>query len=165
MGPHLRFSEPTVWNYTYDGGSNLTAVDLNGVSWRGYVYVAGGLSAATDAAGNLIESHTYNDDGYAISSVGPSGDVSSLGYAFGTGGTYTTDGGLQETEDTAQTTWTSGAVTTSTIRFIAGRPLARNPKHSARRIRGRKTAATERPVLRSPHSSRTVGDLSRGRTE
>ena len=113
--------QANVWNYTYDGNANLTTVDLNGTTWRTYAYVSGGLSAAHDAAGNLIESHTYDSDGYAISSVGPSGDISGVSYGFGNGGTYASDGGYPENEDTVQTTWTSGTVTTSTIRFIAGR--------------------------------------------
>src|SRR5260221_79948 len=109
------------WSYSYDGTSNLTSVDLNGTTWRTYTY-AGALSAAYDAAGNLLESHTYNGSGLAITSVGPGGDdVSSVGYAFGTSSSYASDGGQLENEDLVQTSWTSGAVSTSTIRFIAGR--------------------------------------------
>ena len=111
-----------VWNYTYDNNSNLTSVDLNGTTWRTYTYASGGLSAAYDGAGNLIESHAYDGNGNAISSIsGSSDDVSGISYAFGSGVTYTTDGGMQLVEDLVQTSWASGIVTTSTIRFIAGR--------------------------------------------
>jgi len=75
-----------VWNYAYDGNGNLTTVTpVNATApWRSYSYVAFGsgwlLSTVTDALGNLIEQHTYDGNGRAITSTGPSGDITNIQY-------------------------------------------------------------------------------------
>ena len=68
-----------VWTYIYDADRNLTSVIAPGSStWRTYDYAGSRMTASHDAAGNLIESHTYDADGYAISSTGSIDEIASI---------------------------------------------------------------------------------------
>lgn len=70
-----------VWSYAYDGAGNLTAVTAPGnAAWRTYEYSDNYMTASRDALGNLIESHTYDADGFGISSTGDADEIASLQY-------------------------------------------------------------------------------------
>jgi len=70
-----------VWSYSYDANGNLVAVTAPGPSaWRTYDYAANRMTASHDALGNLIESHTYDSNGRAISSTGSSDEIESVQY-------------------------------------------------------------------------------------
>lgn len=70
-----------VWTYAYDGAGNLTSVLAPGnAAWRTYEYAANVMTASRDALGNLIESHTYNADGYAITSTGDVDEIANIEY-------------------------------------------------------------------------------------
>jgi hypothetical protein len=75
-----------VWTYTYDGTGNLQFVLAPGLAaWRTYEYANNRMTASRDASGNLIESHTYDANGYGISSTGPSDEIASIVYNISTG--------------------------------------------------------------------------------
>ncbi|HEY0140930.1 MAG TPA: RHS repeat-associated core domain-containing protein [Thermoanaerobaculia bacterium] len=81
-------NDPT-WTWTYEyTGSDLTRVLAPGNALRRtYEFTGGKMTAARDALGNLIESHDYDASGRAISSYGPSGDVTLIEYNLpGSGG-------------------------------------------------------------------------------
>lgn len=69
-----------VWNYSYDGNRNLLSINLGSTPWRTYTYASGRMTEARDGAGNLIESHQYDAGGAATTSIGPSGDITSISY-------------------------------------------------------------------------------------
>ena len=70
-----------IWNYSYDGSGNLLTVLAPGSApWRTYEYVANRMTASYDALGNLIESHTYDADGFATSSTGDIDEISNIEY-------------------------------------------------------------------------------------
>lgn len=71
------------WDYTYDAVGNLESVKVNTSPWRTYEYVNNRLTAARDALGNLIESHTYDSSGRGTSSYGPSDEISLIEYLAG----------------------------------------------------------------------------------
>lgn len=71
------------WDYTYDAGGNLESVKANTSPWRSYEYTNNRLTAARDALGNLIESHTYDSSGRGTSSYGPSDEISLIEYLAG----------------------------------------------------------------------------------
>jgi len=103
-----------VWQYSYSG-SLLQSVTLSGGSapWRSYQYTAGLLSAVHDAAGNLIESHTFDANGRAIDSIGVGGtDIANIEYDLA--------GSLPDSTIT-RVTYASGEQTTFEQRFIQGR--------------------------------------------
>jgi RHS repeat-associated protein len=69
------------WSYTYDSSGNLIAISgPGGNTWRTYEYSNNRMTASRDALGNLIESHTYDANGYAISSTGDSDEIASIQY-------------------------------------------------------------------------------------
>ncbi len=76
-----------VWNYAYDASGNLTTVTLTGTTnaWRTYGYVQAGsgwyLASIADALGNLLEQHAYDASGRAVTSLGPSGDITNIQYS------------------------------------------------------------------------------------
>ena len=97
------------WQYTYDTSGLLTEVrGPNNSAWRTYTYSGSALTEARDAAGRLIESHTY-DAGRANSSRSDQGDVTVVNYSESQGVTET------------RVTYATGAVTSYFSTFIAGR--------------------------------------------
>jgi RHS repeat-associated protein len=69
------------WTYSYDVDGNLEVVTAPGSApWRTYEYAAGRVTASRDALGNLIESHTYDGAGYAITSTGNVDEISNIEY-------------------------------------------------------------------------------------
>jgi RHS repeat-associated protein len=78
------------WTYSYAGGQ-LQTVSLDGAgTWRTYEYTGALLSAVRDAAGLLIESHTYDALGRGITSIGATGDITNVEYPATANGTTTT---------------------------------------------------------------------------
>src|ERR1041384_4607808 len=72
-----------VWSYAYDGAGNLLTVTAPGSKvWRTYMYAGNRLTASYDGTGNLIESHTYDADGYGISSTGSIDEMESIQYGL-----------------------------------------------------------------------------------
>jgi hypothetical protein len=102
---------PIVWNYTYDANGNLTTIDVNGNVWRTNAYSGSLLTQISDAAGNLIEGHSYSGNA-AISSTGRgSDDVQNITWSPKGGRAYTM-ASLSLFEDVTTITWKSGATTT-----------------------------------------------------
>jgi YD repeat-containing protein len=102
------------WQYSYSG-SLLQSVTLSGStgSWRAYEYTGGLLSAVRDAAGNLIESHTFDAHGRATDSIGAGGpDITNIEYDL--------PGSLPDSTIT-RVTYATGEQTTFDQRFIDGR--------------------------------------------
>jgi len=103
-----------VWQYEYSA-SLLRSVALTGTSspWRTYDYNAGLLAAVRDAAGALIESHTYDAQGRAIDSMGGNTtDITSIAYGM--------PGTLPDSTITS-VTYATGEVTSFEQRYIQGR--------------------------------------------
>ena len=71
-----------VWTYAFDAAGNLTSVTVPGGTWRTYEYAANRMTASRDALGNLIESHTYDANGYAVSSTGDVDEITLLEYGL-----------------------------------------------------------------------------------
>jgi YD repeat-containing protein len=105
------------WTYNYDGNNNLTSVTgPSGAAWRSYTYGDDGLTAAHDAPGNLIESHSYtftNGVSRAGSSLADQDDITSISYLIA---------GRDNFEKITRTTSGTGATTDFYSRIIAGRP-------------------------------------------
>jgi RHS repeat-associated protein len=101
------------WAYTYDSSGHLTAVTVDSLPWRTYTYSSNRLTEAHDAAGNLIESHAYDTNGLATTSVGGGReDISSISY----GGSGRVTG-----EEVTSVTTAAGATTSYYTRYVAGR--------------------------------------------
>ena len=101
-----------VWTYAYDGAGNLvTVLAPGGAAWRTYQYSANRMTASYDALGNLIEAHTYDANGYGISSTGPSDEIASLEYNL--------PGSVAE-ERLTRVTYKTGAVAVYTLRPAGG---------------------------------------------
>lgn len=98
------------WSYLYDAAGNLQSVAGGGTTWRSYTYGSDGLREARDGSGKLLESHSY-DAGRAITSTGPSGDVTAIDYKLP---------GRVPGEQITRVTWASGRVTEYFTRYIAG---------------------------------------------
>jgi YD repeat-containing protein len=73
-----------LWTYAYDANGQLLSVSAPaGSPWRTYEYGSWGMTAARDPLGNLIESHTYDTNGSAISSTGSHDEIGSIQYGLG----------------------------------------------------------------------------------
>jgi RHS repeat-associated protein len=105
-----------VWTYSYDGVGNLLNVTgPSAAGWRSYTYSSGGLTAAYDARGTLIESHTYSfvhQAQRATSSVSDQDDITSISYF---------SDGRNDSEYVTRTTSGTGATTDYYTRLIGGR--------------------------------------------
>lgn len=96
------------WQYIYDASGLLTTVQgPNNAAWRTYAYSSGALTEARDAAGRLIESHTY-DVGRATRSISDEGDVTAINYSESLGVMQ------------MRVTYATGAVTSFFSEFIGG---------------------------------------------
>jgi hypothetical protein len=108
---------PLIWTYNRDSGGNLLSVTgPSGAAWRSYTYTGNGLTAAYDARGTLIESHSYsviNGAARATSSISDQDDISSIDY-------FTP--GRNDAEYVTRTTSATGATTDYYTRMIGGRP-------------------------------------------
>ncbi len=102
----------TAWNYVYDSSRKLTSVNVNGATWRTYVYSGNQMAEAHDAAGNLIEAHSYAPTGEATTSVGGTDEVAAIDY---------NGAGRVPGETVTTVTSTAGAVTRYYTRYLAGR--------------------------------------------
>jgi YD repeat-containing protein len=106
-----------VWTYNRDAGGNLLSVTgPSGAAWRSYTYTGNGLTAAYDARGTLIESHSYsvvNGAARATSSISDQDDISSIDYF---------SPGRNDAEYVTRTTSATGATTDYYTRMIGGRP-------------------------------------------
>jgi hypothetical protein len=105
------------WSYSYDVDGNLSAVLAPGsAAWRTYEYVDGRMTASRDALGNLIESHTYDSAGYAITSTGSVDEISNIEYNLP---------GATAGERVTRVTYRTGAVAEYSLRAIgdAWRPV------------------------------------------
>jgi YD repeat-containing protein len=104
-----------VWAYGYNG-SLLTSVSVAGAAtpWRAYDYTAGRLSAVHDSNGAIIESHDYDAQGRAVSSYGPSGDLTGVQYGAtdANGVSTTTATRADNSQETYQQAFTAGEVVT-----------------------------------------------------
>ena len=99
-----------VWSYAYDGSGNLITVTAPGLgTWRTYEYIANRLTASRDALGHLIESHTYDADGYGVSSTGPTDEISLIEYELP---------GTIADERVTRITYKTGAVATFALRPV-----------------------------------------------
>ncbi|HYR27248.1 MAG TPA: DUF6531 domain-containing protein, partial [Thermoanaerobaculia bacterium] len=100
------------WTYEYDAGNNLATVNAPGnATWRTYEYTANRMTASRDGLGNLIESHSYDTNGAAISSVGPGDEIASIAYGQPAG---------RPDETITVVTQNSGAQTSYRLRAIGG---------------------------------------------
>ncbi|HYC62726.1 MAG TPA: DUF6531 domain-containing protein [Thermoanaerobaculia bacterium] len=101
-----------VWTYDYDGSENLIAVLAPGSStWRTYEYASNRMTASRDALGNLIESHTYDANGYAISSTGNIDEIAAIAYDLP---------GSQPSERITRVTYRNGSQADYTMRPVGG---------------------------------------------
>ena len=101
-----------VWSYSYDSAGNLLNVTAPGGStWRTYEYVANRMTASYDALGSLIESHTYDADGYGISSTGPGDEIAAMEYNL--------PGSVSE-ERVTRITYKTGAIAEYALRPVGG---------------------------------------------
>jgi len=101
-----------VWSYNYDGQGNLLSVLApGGTTWRTYEYVSNRMTASRDALGNLIESHTYDANGYGISSTGPSDEIDLIEYNLP---------GETAEERVTRVTYKSGAIAEYALRRSGG---------------------------------------------
>jgi RHS repeat-associated protein len=100
------------WTYQYEVTDDLTSVLApDNAVWRTYHYTNHLMTDARDSLGHLIESHTYDSNGAAISSVGPSGEISSVAI---------NSSGRSSFERSTTVTWRSGRVGTYYSRAIGG---------------------------------------------
>jgi RHS repeat-associated protein len=100
------------WQYVYSAG-NLTAVNgPGGGTWRTYSYSGTFLTEARDAAGNLLESHSYVS-GQATSSSQSEGDVQAIQY-----GAAVRNGNA---EVLTRVQSASGAITNYWMAYVGGR--------------------------------------------
>jgi YD repeat-containing protein len=103
------------WTYAYNGPL-LTSVTAAGAPgpWRSYDYASGRLSAIHDATGAVIESHDYDAMGRATSSLGATGDITSIQYpASDANGIATTSvTRADNSQATYQQAFTAGEVVT-----------------------------------------------------
>ncbi|MEA2326080.1 MAG: hypothetical protein QOE68_1039, partial [Thermoanaerobaculia bacterium] len=106
-----------VWTYNHDAGGDLVSVTgPSGAAWRNYTYGDNGLTAAYDARGTLIESHSYSvvhGATRATSSVSDQDDITSIDYF---------SPGRNDTEYITRTTSGTGSTTDYYTRMIGGRP-------------------------------------------
>ena len=118
-GPNRRVSAIGVggrpdltWSYSYDANGNLTSVQApGGTTWRTYEYASNRMTASRDALGNLIESHTYDANGYGISSTGPDDEIALFEYNL--------PGSVAE-ERVTRVTYKTGAVAEYALRPSGG---------------------------------------------
>lgn len=103
-----------IWQYDYSGSLLQSVAQAGAPSpWRIYQYSGGLLSAVRDAAGALIESHTYDADGRAINSIGGSTtDITSIAYGLP---------GMLPDSTMTQVTYATGEVTGFEQRYVHGR--------------------------------------------
>ncbi|HEV7237955.1 MAG TPA: RHS repeat-associated core domain-containing protein [Thermoanaerobaculia bacterium] len=99
------------WTYSYDAAGNLTSVAASGGTWRSYEYATDRMTASRDALGNLIESHTYDANGYAVSSTGDVDEIALLEYGLP---------GAAAEELVTRVTYKTGATTEFALRPIGG---------------------------------------------
>jgi len=101
-----------LWTYAYDASGNLTAVTApNAATWRTYEYEANRMTASRDALGNLIESHTYDGNGFGISSTGPNDEIASIEYGLP---------GVTSDERVTRVTYKTGAIAEYALRPSGG---------------------------------------------
>ncbi|MGH9457101.1 MAG: RHS repeat-associated core domain-containing protein [Thermoanaerobaculia bacterium] len=102
-----------VWTYVYDSAGNLTSVLApDGQQWRRYEYAAGFKTGTYGPADHLIESHTYDSAGRAMSSHGRGEHITSFQYDLP---------GRVPGETATVVTHVSGRIETVYLRYIAGR--------------------------------------------
>lgn len=100
------------WTYSYDAAGNLAAVGAPAnATWRTYTHVANRLTASHDAVGNLIEAHTYDADGYGISSIGPGDEIANIEYNLP---------GADADERVTRVTYDNGSTAEYTLRAAGG---------------------------------------------
>lgn len=107
--------DPSIaWSYEYSGERLVRVRRPGGVTWRSYTYdasFADRLSAIRDGLGNLIEGHSYDQFGFATTSLGQQDDISSI--AFRQPGTH-------PDETITRVTTAAGQQTDYHIRELAG---------------------------------------------
>jgi len=101
-----------VWTYGYANGLLQTVTGPSAAPWRTYRYNQSRLEVIKDGAGKVIESHTYDSTGRAISSSGPTAEITNIQY----GRAGRVSGEWKTTVTTAD-----GAKTDYYFRYIAGR--------------------------------------------
>jgi RHS repeat-associated protein len=76
-----------VWTYQYGTDGNLSTVLAPGsLTWRTYEYSGDRMTASRDALGHLIETHSYDANGFATDSTGDVDEIQSIEYgAAGSG--------------------------------------------------------------------------------
>jgi RHS repeat-associated protein len=100
------------WTYTYDSAGNLEfVVGPGNVTWRTYEYVSNRMTASYDAVGNIIEAHTYDGNGVATSSTGPSDEIAGIQYNLA---------GSTALERITRVTYKNGAMADYTLRPSGG---------------------------------------------
>ena len=99
------------WSYSYDGSGNLLSVVSPAGTWRTYTYGAWGLEDVRNGVGHLIEAHQYDAAGRAITSIGPSGDLTNIAFDLA---------GRVPGERRTRVTSGSGETTDYYVRDVAG---------------------------------------------
>jgi YD repeat-containing protein len=106
------------WTYQYVGHQLVGILAPDGSPWRTYQYAAtGGLTAAKDGSGRIIEEHSYADaahGGFATTSLASSDDITAISYR-------TAEAGLAPGETVTAVTSATGRVSKYYLRTIAGR--------------------------------------------
>jgi RHS repeat-associated protein len=100
------------WQYQYDASDHLTGVLAPGAAtWRTYAYTGDLLTEVHDGAGNLIEAHTFDASGRAITETSQAGDITNIEYNAT---------GSSETKKITNVTMRTGAVTQWTLQPTGG---------------------------------------------
>jgi YD repeat-containing protein len=70
------------WTYQYSSNQLVAVIAPDSHQWRQYQYTSGLLSTILDPLGNVIESHTYDGNGRATSSIQSTNDITSIQYGL-----------------------------------------------------------------------------------
>lgn len=100
------------WSYAYDTDGNLQSVTGPGsATWRTYEYAGNRMTASRDPLGNLIETHTYDANGFAVDSTGDVDEIANIQYNLP---------GSTARERITRITYKTGAIAEYTLRPSGG---------------------------------------------
>lgn len=98
------------WSYGYSG-ANLVTVTAPSGTWRTYSYGIHGMEVAYDGRGSEIESHSYDAEGRALTSDGPTDNITDIQLQLP---------GRVTGEWRTRTTTADGKITNYYMRYIGG---------------------------------------------